>query len=172
MRGAARQDGTATVAEATAAGPACRRRLAGGAPDRYRSQMPARLVIPAVSVALVEDGRFLLVRRGRPPSQGLYAFPGGKVEPGETLLDAARRELLEETGLEAGDLVAVAHYAFEAERPGIDAVYELTVFSGRSLGGTASAGDDAEALGWFTPDAMTLLPVTESTLEVVGQLRP
>ncbi|TIV26561.1 MAG: NUDIX domain-containing protein, partial [Mesorhizobium sp.] len=47
--------------------------------------MEKRKIIPAVSVAVVRDGTVLLVKRGRAPSQGLYAYPGGKVEPGETL---------------------------------------------------------------------------------------
>ncbi|RVD18864.1 NUDIX domain-containing protein, partial [Mesorhizobium sp. M4B.F.Ca.ET.017.02.2.1] len=59
----------------------------------------ARKIIPAVSVAIVRGDKVLLVKRARPPSQGLYAYPGGKVEPGETLSQAAARELEEETGL-------------------------------------------------------------------------
>ncbi|WP_292224791.1 NUDIX domain-containing protein, partial [Mesorhizobium sp.] len=58
--------------------------------------MEKRKIIPAVSVAVVRDGTVLLVKRGRAPSQGLYAYPGGKVEPGETLPQAAARELREE----------------------------------------------------------------------------
>jgi ADP-ribose pyrophosphatase YjhB (NUDIX family) len=61
-------------------------------------------IIPAASVAILKAGRFLLVKRGHPPAEGLFAFPGGKLEPGETPEQAARRELFEETGLKAGDL--------------------------------------------------------------------
>ena len=55
--------------------------------------------VAAVSCAVLHEGRFLLVRRGRAPSLGLYAFPGGKVEPGETAAAAAAREVMEETGI-------------------------------------------------------------------------
>src|SRR5690606_16017263 len=54
--------------------------------------------IRAVSAAILHEGRFLLVKRGRAPALGLYAFPGGRVEPGETLAEAVRREVIEETG--------------------------------------------------------------------------
>ena len=65
--------------------------------------MAPRKTIPAVSVAVVRGKTVLLVKRARAPSQGLYAYPGGKVEAGETLAQAVARELEEETGLEARD---------------------------------------------------------------------
>lgn len=55
-------------------------------------------VLAAVAV-VVRDGRALLVRRGKQPDKGLWGYPGGHVEPGETALAAAARELLEETGV-------------------------------------------------------------------------
>ena len=45
--------------------------------------------IHAVSIVVFQNGRFLLVRRGHPPAEGLYAFPGGRVEPGEAAETAA-----------------------------------------------------------------------------------
>ena len=84
--------------------------------------MTARKILPAVSVALQHDDRLLLVLRGRAPSLGYYAFPGGRVETGETLEEAARRELAEETGLAVHELSPLALVRAEGElRRGGDA---------------------------------------------------
>ena len=53
----------------------------------------------AVGAVVFKDERVLLVRRGQPPSEDLWAIPGGSVEIGETLQEAAEREILEETGI-------------------------------------------------------------------------
>lgn len=124
--------------------------------------------LPAVSIALVDGDRVLLVRRGRAPAKGLYAFPGGRVEQGETLERAVRRELLEETGLAAGavDLVET----LDIEREGSGASFRLHVFTARYLGGAAVAGDDADEAGWFSLAEMTSLPVIPSVVAVARLL--
>lgn len=126
--------------------------------------------IPAVSVALLRGATVLLVRRGRAPSRGLYAFPGGRIEPGETIEQAARRELFEETGLAAGDLAVLAEVGVEGERDDRPVRYHLTVLTGTWVGGEAVAADDAEAAGWYGPDELEKLPVTLSVLEIAREL--
>lgn len=118
----------------------------------------------AVSVALTQGDRFLLVKRGRAPSLGEYAFPGGRVEAGETLEAAARRELLEETGLVAGPLWLHCVMDLASETAGM--LYRLHVHAGLDFSGEAVAADDAAALGWYTLDEMPGLPATASTLAV------
>jgi ADP-ribose pyrophosphatase YjhB (NUDIX family) len=110
--------------------------------------------IPAVSVALVRGDTVLLVKRGRAPSQGLYAFPGGKQEPGETSEEAARRELVEETALEG-----------TGYRP-----VRLTVFAAAYAGGEAVAGDDAASAAFYSLDDMRALPLAASVMEVAEEL--
>jgi ADP-ribose pyrophosphatase YjhB (NUDIX family) len=88
----------------------------------------ARKTLPAVSVAVIRGDRVLLVRRARSPSLGLYAFPGGKVEKGETLEEAARRELQEETGLKACDFRPLREIFIESAAEGHPVDYRLTVF--------------------------------------------
>lgn len=122
--------------------------------------------IAAASVALFKDGRFLLVRRGRGAARGLYAFPGGRCEAGESAEDAARRELTEETGLMAGKLVLLRRIEIEGE----DMVYELDVFRAHEAAGDAVAGDDAESLGWYTIGEMERLDITASTLEFAREI--
>lgn len=125
--------------------------------------------VDAVSVAIVERGRVLLVKRGKQPSKGMYAFPGGRVEPGETLVAAAHRELMEETALLAEALVELEVMRFEPSRPGWSG-YVLTVFAGTLAGGTLAAGDDAAEAGWFTPDEIAAMPLTESTSIIAARL--
>ena len=124
--------------------------------------MTSRQILPAVSVALQHDDRLLLVLRGRAPSLGCYAFPGGRVEHGETLEEAARRELAEETGLTAGPLSPLVRVAVEGD----DADYDLQVFFGRYAGGEPVAADDAAEATFFTLAEMEGLPVLESVMDV------
>jgi mutator protein MutT len=124
--------------------------------------MTARKILPAVSVALQHDDRLLLVRRGRAPSLGYYAFPGGRVEAGETLEEAARRELAEETGLVAGVLSPLVRVPVEGD----DVDYDLQVFFGRYAGGEPIAADDAAEATFFTLAEMEKLQMPISVLEV------
>lgn len=123
-------------------------------------------IIPAVSVALLRGATFLLVLRGREPGQGLWAFPGGKIDPGETAEKAARRELEEETGLSADSLALFETVELAARLDGEPVLFRLEVFAGHWSGGEAKAGDDAEALGWFAVGEMAALPAAESTVAV------
>ncbi len=129
-------------------------------------------IIPAVSVALRRGDKLLLVKRGREPSKGLHAFPGGRVEPGETLEAAAARELFEETGLKAGSLAL--HGELELEGSSGDSTYRLTVFWADHVSGEPVAGDDAEVAGWFTLEEMEGIAMTASTLvaarEILGDV--
>ncbi|AZO24826.1 MAG: NUDIX domain-containing protein [Mesorhizobium sp.] len=132
--------------------------------------MEPRKIVPAVSVAVVRGKTVLLVKRARPPSQGLYAYPGGKVEPGETLTQAAARELAEETGLEARDYHPLRdiHIDGSGENHAVD--YLLTVFGAAYVGGEPEASDDAETAAFHTLAEMAEMPLADEVLEVAREL--
>ena len=120
----------------------------------------------AVSVIIESGGRYLLAERGHNPGKGQFAFPGGRVEPGEDLEQAARRELMEETGLVAGELVPVAEFQIDSHRIG----FHLHVFAAKSFSGVPVAADDAAALGWYSPADMKALPMPQSMHDMLAKL--
>lgn len=97
--------------------------------------------IPAVGIVCLRGDEVLLIRRGTPPRQGEWSLPGGRIEPGERAIDAALRELREETGVEARllGLIDVVDGLF----PEIDRHYVLIDYAAVWTGGEPVAGDDA-----------------------------
>ncbi|WP_115420637.1 NUDIX domain-containing protein [Ensifer sp. M14] len=124
----------------------------------------------ASSVILERDGHYLLVRRANPPSADMYAFPGGRAEPGETPEETALRELQEETGIHARNPVLFETY----DLPGKESEgrhFFLSVFRAQAdAAAVAVASDDAADLGWFTPDEIFALPIPDSVRECVEKL--
>ena len=102
---------------------------------------PLPTPVPAVGVVCLRGDSVLLIRRGTPPRQGEWSLPGGRIEPGERVVEAALRELREETGVEAAitGLIDVVDGLFpEAGRH-----YVLIDYAARWVSGEPVAGDDA-----------------------------
>lgn len=132
------------------------------------------LPLAASSAILERNGRFLLVLRRNPPSADMYAFPGGRAEPGESPADTALRELAEETGILARNPRLFETYDLPtyAKDGTLTSHFFLSVFLvDADEDATAQAADDAAGLGWFTPAEIRLLPVPASVLECIERLR-
>lgn len=115
--------------------------------------------------AIWRDDRILLAQRSVEPNSGTWAMPGGLVETGERLEQAAIREVREETSLE---LTSVVFNRFHEiimydEKNAVERHFVLAMFVGISPDGEAVAGDDAAAVEWYTLDQLTTLPLTGKT---------
>ena len=108
---------------------------------------PKTPLLAADCVVFDAGGRVLLVRRKFPPFQGQYALPGGFVEIGETVEEAARRELAEETGVKAGRLQLVGVYSDPKRDPRGHTC--SAVFLAHAPRARPEAGDDAAAAEWI-----------------------
>ena len=109
--------------------------------------LPKTPLLTADCVVVDRDRGVLMVRRKNPPYKGYLALPGGFVEIGETVEQAARRELAEETGMEATKLSLVGVYS----KPGRDPRGHVctVAFLADVERAEARAGDDAEAVAWI-----------------------
>ncbi len=122
--------------------------------------------IVGVGVAIVDEGKILLVQRANDPGKGLWAVPGGKVDHGETLREAAVREVLEETGLD----VEVSDVVWAGEHISDHGHIVLIDFLGTVRGGSLQAADDADRAEWVPVADATGYPLTETMYDLLDLL--
>lgn len=123
----------------------------------------------AASAAVFRDGRVLLARRGFAPGLGLWSLPGGRVEPGETLAEAAVREVMEEVGVTA-EVVAVAAALDFISRDSAGALashFVVVAHAALWRAGDAEPGPEATEVGWFLPTEVAGLATTRGLADVV-----
>lgn len=132
--------------------------------------------IAAVAAVLIRGDSILLIRRGYPPAVGKWSLPGGVIEPGEKLCDAARRELKEETGLDAepiGVLWVLNNVVLDsAARVKYHYLILDILFDGSSVRGVPAASGDALDVRWFTLDeVMERDDVSRTVKKLVARIR-
>jgi mutator protein MutT len=122
-----------------------------------------------VGAVVVEEGRVLLVRRGREPLKGQWSLPGGLVETGESLEDAVRREVREETGLAIRPLgvLEIFERIMRDTEGKPEYHYVLIDYVCAVSGGELCAGDDAGQVEWVRRRDLKKLAITEGTLAVI-----
>ncbi len=123
----------------------------------------------AVGAVVVKDGEVLLVKRRDPPNAGQWAIPGGSVRLGESLQQAAERELYEETGLRvrAGAPVYIFDVIDRDSTGRTRYHYVITDLLAEYLGGEPSPRDDAVEARWLSPQELDDLPVNATTLDLL-----
>jgi 8-oxo-dGTP diphosphatase len=124
----------------------------------------------AVSAAIFRDGRVLIVRRARPPANGLYTLPGGGVELGETLEEAVVREVREETALDVRPLgLAGYRQAIARDAKGdIERHFVILPFAARWIAGDIALNDELAEAHWLFPDDLAGLTTTEGLAQIVA----
>lgn len=129
--------------------------------------MPEKPKINCVGVICFRGDEVLLIKRGKPPREGDWSLPGGRIEAGETQAEAALRELLEETGVTAtlGAKVLTLPAHFE----GTD--YILHDYVAEWESGEPVAGDDAAHTEFMPPDSLDALGMWGPTREVIETAR-
>jgi len=122
-----------------------------------------------VGAIIIQDARVVLVKRAHPPIQGQWSIPGGVLEVGEFVRDAAIREAREETGLivEPGELLGVFDRVLRDADKRVQYHYVLIDFLCRPVGGNLLAASDAAEVRWFTRAELPALNLAEDTQEVI-----
>jgi len=135
-----------------------------------RREFP-ELPLVGVGAIIIEGDRVLLVRRAHPPIQGQWSIPGGVLEVGEMVREAAVREAREETGLivEPGELLGVYDRILRDPEERVQYHYVLIDFLCRPVGGELLAASDAAEVRWFRREELLDLRLAEDTLEVIGK---
>lgn len=124
--------------------------------------------IVSVGAVVVRDGRVLLAQRGHPPGEGMWAFPGGVVNLGETLSEATEREIREECGIRVRVVkpFAVVDRILRDETGRVEYHYVIVDMLAEWVEGELQASSDARRVGWFSAEELEGLPLTRGVLEL------
>jgi 8-oxo-dGTP diphosphatase len=122
--------------------------------------------ILGASACIWRDGKVLLIKRGKPPGEGLWSLPGGKIEAGENAETAAVRELLEETQVIAELVHAMG--PFEVWRNGV-LIYAITCFAGHYVSGEAVSSSDAADVEWVYPQALEGFELAPNIAQAIAE---
>ncbi len=128
--------------------------------------------IVAVGAIVVKDGRVLIIRRGKAPSYGVWSVPGGAVNLGESLRDAARREIREECGVEI-DLTDVTEAVDRITQDGEGRVqyhYVVIDFLARWESGEVVSASDCLEARWVQPEDLSQYQMTSGTADVIRKM--
>ncbi len=124
-------------------------------PGSYSYEYPRPSVTADVAVLRLEElPEILLIQRKYPPFKDLWALPGGFIEMEETLEEAARRELMEETGIRAAELIRFDTYDHPDRDPRGRTITQVFVMIWKAALGIPAAGSDAVGLQWFRLDEL------------------
>jgi ADP-ribose pyrophosphatase YjhB (NUDIX family) len=128
-----------------------------------------KIPLVGVGAVIVESSRVLLVKRAHPPLQAQWSIPGGVLEVGEFVREAAIREAREETGLlvEPGELLGVYDRILRHLDERVQYHYVLIDFLCHKVGGELQAGDDATEVRWFSREELPPLDLAEDTQDVI-----
>jgi len=126
-----------------------------GTADVDDREYPARPIV-GIGIVVLKPDAVLLVRRGKPPNMGAWSLPGGAQEVGETAEDAARRELLEETGVTVGPLTLAANVdTIRRDAAGrVQYHYTIIDFAAAWLDGEPVASTDVSEAIWAPLDGL------------------
>ena len=124
-----------------------------------------------VGAVIVESNRVVLVKRAHPPLQAQWSIPGGVLEVGELVREAAAREAREETGLivEPTKLLGVYDRVLRNPEQRVQYHYVLIDFLCRRVAGELAAASDAAEVQWFTQKELPDLKLAEDTLDVIAK---
>lgn len=126
--------------------------------------------ILAVSAAIFRDGKVLVVRRARKPALSLYTLPGGAVEIGETLLEAATREVREETALdiEPVGLAGQRDVIVRDAQNRVERHFVILCFAARWRAGELVLSEELDDARWLEPAELATLHTTDGLAEIIA----
>ena len=122
----------------------------------------------AVSASIFRDDQILLVRRAREPAKGVYTLPGGRVEFGETLVEAITREVREETSLTI-DVVGLSGWreVLPDAASCVSGHFVILSFASRWVSGDVVLNDELDDARWLALDAIGPLRTTDGLADII-----